>query len=106
MNFQDGDFTATLDGATLKLMGKIEKSDYTDFDFFLKDIDSSISTSKLILDIKELNFLNSSGIRSLAVFFMSTSKEIEIHINDLTWQRVGIVPLEKIKPDNSIKVIH
>lgn len=105
MNYNDGDFEARLDGSTLKLKGKIEKSDYTDLTFFLKEVNDTLSDQTLILDIKELDFLNSSGIRTLAVFFMGSDKKIEIHINDLTWQRVGIVPLEKIKPNNSIKVI-
>ncbi len=94
-----------LESNKLVFVGKMEKADYNDVGKFLREADKNITGDNVEIDLQKLEFLNSSGIRTLAVFFLECTKKIKIKIDkELTWQRVGIVPLSKIKPNDSIVV--
>lgn len=92
-----------LDNA-IRFSGKLERSNYSELSEFLSNADMQTSRDSMVLDLIKLDFLNSSGIRAIAVYLMETSKKIKLRLNDLTWQRVGIVPLTKIRPENFITV--
>ncbi len=103
MKYIDENCEIKFENNKLMFIGKMEKSDYEDVGKFLHEINNIIITDSIEIDLQHLNFLNSSGIRILAVFVLECSKKIRIKIDKkLTWQRVGIVPLSRIKPDNSI----
>ncbi len=76
-------------------------------DFFEKVLNEVIvtKTSELILDIRELTFLNSSGIKTLCVSLVMDADEVEglhmkIQCNDsLTWQ-VETIPTFEDLMDN------
>lgn len=106
MKYSEENFNIELKDSTLIFSGKMEKSNYSDVITFLNEASTNISNEDINLDIKKLNFLNSSGIRMLATFFMKSSKTFTIYIDtSITWQKVGIVPLSRIKKEGEIKVI-
>ena len=85
--------------------GKIERSDYTELSKFLSDSEKSLEGQNVEFDFRALEYLNSSGIRAVAVFFLESSKKVTMKINpELTWQKVGLTPLAAIKPSGMITV--
>jgi hypothetical protein len=105
MEFKADSFTLKLEGAKISFQGKIERSDYEELSNFLKKVDSSIEDDEINVDLRALEFLNSSGIRILAGFIHESKKNIRIIIDpDKTWQKVGIKPFESLKEAGRIKV--
>lgn len=98
MNYSEQDFSITLERNVLTFSGKLEKSNYSDVDAFLRKVDQTLSDSTCILDLQKLAFLNSSGIRSLATFILGSPKSFELHINkSITWQTESIPALKHLK---------
>ncbi len=105
MEYKDETFSISLNGTKLAFQGKIEKSNYEDLSSFLKKVDDSVKETEMQVDLRQLDFLNSSGIRSLAVFFLESKKNIRIIIDPgKTWQKVGITPLESLREAGKVKV--
>ena len=99
MEYSEQGFSVTLIGNTLSFSGKLEKSNYSDVDAFLRRISPEISGDLCVIDLQLLTFLNSSGIRSLATFILGSPKIFELHINkSLTWQTESIPALKHLKP--------
>jgi hypothetical protein len=85
--------------------GKVERSDYSDLSRFLKEAEKGVGASSVEFDFRGLEYLNSSGIRAVAVFFLESVKKVTIRINpEVTWQRVGLTPLASIRPNGAIDV--
>ncbi len=106
MEFKENDVNIELKGNNLHFSGKMEKSDYSDVTKFLFEAEKNVSNGELVIDIRELLFLNSSGIRVLATLFTASNKKIAIHINtDISWQKVGILPLTHIKQQGEITIL-
>lgn len=106
MKYSEDAFSIELNDSSLLFSGKMEKSNYIEVENFLMDVDKEISASEITLDIRELKFLNSSGIRMLATFFMKSPKTFKVVINpSITWQKVGIVPLTRIRGNNEIQIV-
>jgi hypothetical protein len=100
MNYSEPGFEITLTNNTLIFSGKLEKSDYTDIDKFLREVDQALKDALCIIDLANLSFLNSSGIRSLATFMLGSPKKFEIQINNtITWQTESIPTLTFLKPE-------
>ena len=94
-----------LNNNTLVFTGKIEASDYANFTQFLKEVDQAVKEDTLIYDFRALNFLNSSGIKAIAVHFLNSQKKYRIIIKTgLTWQKVGIIPLRFIRPEGCVEI--
>ncbi len=105
MEYKDEAFTITFEGTKISFKGKIEKSNYEDLSAFLKKVDNNVNDTEIQVDLRQLDFLNSSGIRSLAVFFLESKKNIRIIIDPgKTWQKVGITPLESLREAGKVKV--
>lgn len=105
MELKEEGYSLTLVSNTIKIVGKIEKNEYAGISDFLAKADADVSGDSLTIDLFDLKFLNSSGIRTLAVFFLGTKKKVSIKMNEeLTWQRVGIKPLANIKPNGMIAI--
>ncbi len=106
MTFKEDDVIIELKDNVLVFKGKLEKSDYSDVSAFVYEAEGKITADDLIIDIRELNFLNSSGIRVLATLFTKTGKKIKIQLNaDIAWQKVGILPLTHIRGAGEITII-
>ena len=100
MKYAEPGFEIMLAGNRLSFSGKLEKSNYTEIDAFLRKIDQELSTQMCVIDLIKLSFLNSSGIRSLATFMLGSPKMFELHINkSVTWQQESIPALTYIKPE-------
>ena len=105
MKFSEEKFSVELKGNTLHFVGKMENSNYSDVNNFLLDLIDKVLDQRLVMDIRDLEFSNSSGIRMLATFFMKTGKKIEVFIDpSVTWQKIGIIPLSRLKKDGEITV--
>lgn len=103
MNIKGDSYTVELTNNTIRFTGKLDKSDYSDVIDYLKNAEQSIPGNEIVLDLKDLVHLNSSGIRGLAIFIKKCPKKIIIYANkELTWQRIGIIPLSKIKEEVEI----
>lgn len=98
MNYSESGCEIMLTDNTLTFSGKLEKSDYTDVDAFLREVDHAITADTCVIDLTHLRFLNSSGIRSLATFMLGSPKSFEVHIDpDITWQSESIPTLQLLK---------
>ncbi len=106
MNYSEPGFEITLTENVLHCSGKLEKSNYTDIDQFLREVDHALQAEVCVIDLTELHFLNSSGIKTLATFMLGSPKKFEIRVNDsITWQTQSIPALTFLKP-NQITVTH
>ena len=98
MSYSEPGFEITLRENSLTFSGKLEKSDYSEVDTFLRKVDQTLSSGTCVIDLTNLTFLNSSGIRSLATFILGSPKTFEIHINKtITWQTGSISTLAHLK---------
>lgn len=105
MEYKDESCHLKLDGNNIFFEGRIETADYSDVSKFLTEADAQIEDQVISYDLTKLTFLNSSGIKALAIHFLKSAKKYIINIdNTLTWQRVGIVPLGKIKKEGEIVI--
>ncbi len=99
MNYSETGFNIQLSENILAFSGSLEKHDYTEIDKFLKQVDQSLSSEVCQIELSELSFLNSSGIRSIASFILGSSKQFEIRINnEITWQEESIPTLTYLIP--------
>ena len=97
------------DGIIIKFIGDIDMEDPSIIldPMFAKLHDGSVQAGIKIVsaDFTELNFLNSSGIKTIAVHLLKSLKKYKILINsELTWQKVGIIPLRLIRPKGEIVI--
>lgn len=100
MNYSEDFLNVNLKGNTVIFSGKIEKSDYSSLSKFLEQVDQEVSGNLIKIDLKNLEYLNSSGIRCLATFFINSKKYFEIYINtDITWQNDSISTITLVKPE-------
>lgn len=105
MKYSEPGFELTLTENVLAFSGKLEKSDYTDIDKFLRSVDQSLRTTTCVIELTKLSFLNSSGIKCLATFMLGSPKQFEIRVNNnVTWQTESIPALAMLKP-NGITVV-
>ncbi len=105
MELKESDYSIVSNGSTITLEGKLELPDYKHIIEFLDKIDSEIGEDKISFNIRNLQFLDSRGIRALAIFFKKCVKKVEIAINpDITWQKVGVTPLCSIRPAGDIVI--
>ena len=105
MNYAVEQLNLEVSGNKFIFKGKIERSDYTELSKFLSDSEKSLEGQNVEFDFRALEYLNSSGIRAVAVFFLESSKKVTMKINpELTWQKVGLTPLAAIKPSGMITV--
>ena len=104
MTYSEAGFQIVLTNNVVEFSGKLEKSNYEKVDVFLRNIDQTVSAPTCILDLTQLSFLNSSGIRSLATFMLGSPKQFELRINpEITWQKESIPTLTYLKP-NAIRI--
>ncbi len=78
-------------------------NEYDPIKVFLNDIVES-DPSKIILDLKQLEFLNSSGISLITKFVMGLRKKPHIHLTvlgsiDVPWQSKSLKNLQKFLPE-------
>lgn len=105
MEYTEDNCVVTLNDNIVIFTGRIETNDYSHFSEYLISIDKNIDNENIIYDLRPLTFLNSSGIKAIAVHLLKSSKKYKIRINaDLTWQKVGIIPLRLIKPKGEIVI--
>jgi hypothetical protein len=105
MEYREEKFVLNVKDNQFNFQGKIEKTDYSALGKFLVEAEKQINTDELCFDFRPLEYLNSSGVRAIAVFFLGTQKKVCIHINEgLTWQRIGLTPLGNMKSEG-IQVI-
>lgn len=103
MNIKGNSYNIELKDNVIHFSGKLDKSDYSDVNDFLKKAEENVSGDEIVLDLKDLVHLNSSGIRTIVIFITKYPKKIVIHANkELTWQRIGIIPLSKIRKEIEI----
>lgn len=105
MKYTESGFEITLTDNVLSFSGKLEKSDYAEIDSFLRDVDQTLRAATCIIELTQLTFLNSSGIKCLATFMLGSPKQFEIRINpSITWQTESIPALAMLKP-NGITIV-
>lgn len=106
MTFNDEKYSISFEGNIFTFSGKMEKAEYPGLANLLKESGKISDDDTIIFDFKALKFINSTGIKTLASFFLQSVKKVVIKINkDITWQKATIVPLSQIRPDNAISVI-
>lgn len=103
MEYNEENCIVSLEKNIVSFKGRIETADYSRFSSFLLDVDKNVEENSIVYDLRSLTFLNSSGIKTIAVHLLKSIKKYRIKINpDLTWQKVGIIPLRLIRPKGEI----
>lgn len=104
-NYAEPGFEIKLQNNTLIFVGQLEKMEYAEVDAFLRGVDQMFSAQNCVIDLVNLKFLNSSGIRALATFLLGSPKNFEIRVNNsITWQKESIPALACLKPEG-IKIV-
>ena len=100
MEYKDKDFCITILEDTVVFSGKLEKRDYTEIVNFLKQGEDTIQAETVKVDLQALWFINSNGIKILAIFLTRSSKKFEVYIDEeVEWQENTLLVLNRIKPD-------
>lgn len=116
MNIQGNDYTINFDGGqTLAMSGKLAAmpEEYEEIEIFFENalakmkhaMEAGQGASELIVDIRELTFLNSSGIKTICVSLVMEADDIQglglklLCNHGLTWQ-VETIPTFKDLMDN------
>jgi hypothetical protein len=94
------------DSTTIQFMGELSLNGPSDYDP-IKDFLNQIADSEpphLTLNLKELNFLNSSGISLITKFVIGLRKKPQIKLTvegsvDVPWQSKSLKNLQKFLPD-------
>lgn len=110
---QAGDAEITYDNtmSQLTFKGSMRLANMKEYDVvseFLKEA-SEHSTDKLILNLEQLKFLNSSGITTLSLFILNCKKKNNLKItvqgnNDISWQQKSISNFQKLWNDVEIVI--
>lgn len=74
-------------------------------DLFEKVLDQSPSPEKIILDLREVEFLNSSGITTIGGFVIKVRNKGGVRLliqcsSKYSWQSRSMVGLQKLMPDS------
>lgn len=105
MDYRTKDFSIEVHNNIIKYTGSMDVEDYKEVSAFLNDCLQKLETENIILDIKNLHFLNSTGIRSLSHFLVNCGKSVILNIDkEKSWQRINIFPLSQLDPTR-VKVI-
>jgi hypothetical protein len=83
-------------------------TEYEKISTFLNEV-VKVSDSILILDLKNLNFLNSSGITTLSMFILSLKKSHKVKLrvlgsNSISWQEKSLPNFNKLWTDVEISI--
>ena len=83
-------------------------ADYAPIAMLLEDV-ATQEPSTITLNLKKLEFLNSSGISMLSKFVISVRKKKTIQVlvlgsNDISWQEKSLKNLEKLLPSLKLKI--
>lgn len=100
-----------VDAVTVKFEGELAlggPKEYAPINNLLNEITSS-SPPVMIVDLKELAFLNSSGISMLSKFVLRLRKKKEIQLiilgsNNMPWQGKSLKNLQKFLPTLKLRV--
>ena len=105
MEYKDDSFLVVTEKDTINFSGKIEKSEYTELSDFLDKFNAEHKGTNLDINLSKLAFLNSSGIRTIALFLMKCKKRVKLIIDStIAWQKYGIEPLVALRPQGEIVV--
>ena len=113
MKLKDGDYSLAFDenASTIVFQGSSRLSnlsEYEEIKNFLFDAAKKVM-GVLVLDLRELRFLNSSGITTLSMFVIQLRKEQRIKLQvlgskSISWQERSIHNLKKLWADVEINV--
>lgn len=111
MNFQDikgEDYSVQYipESVTVKIQGELSltgSADYAPIAQLLNEI-AELNPPTITLDLKQLEFLNSSGISMLSKFAISMRKQSKIQLavvgsDEIAWQRKSLQNLLKLCPN-------
>lgn len=107
----DSILTFTEQEQTAVLEGSMRLANLTEYDVvleFLNNISEKINDT-LILDLRELKFLNSSGITTLSMFILDKKKLnkpkiVVIGSNQISWQEKSLKNFNKLWNEVQIKI--
>lgn len=116
MDFQEiksEDYSIQYDpkSVTFKFQGELSLGGPAEYGAIAKLLDDVVneSPSRIILNLKELDFLNSSGISLLSKFVIGVRKKKTIQVlvigsNDIPWQEKSLANLEKLLPSLKLEL--
>ncbi len=100
MKYEETEIIIELEGNTLVFTGRMEKSIYDEVQEFLSNAEKTVQDDEMIIDLRKLAYLNSSGLRLFASLFIESKKKFQLFLSkEYAWQEVGIVPLTRIRPN-------
>ena len=96
---------------TIDIAGSMRLANLSEYevvgDFFKKA--AGKAQDKLIMDVRNLQFLNSSGITTFSMFILSCKKEgkpklIVLGSNDISWQEKSLRNFKKLWDDVEVQI--
>lgn len=105
MTYKGKEFEVQVEKGSIKFTGKMGQAKYAELKEFLYEVDKKTDDKEFNVFLNELRYANSSGIRTIAYFFVKSNKNFYIHIDEqITWQRTVINPIVKMKPQSIVLV--
>lgn len=109
MKIEGDGYTVTYQDGQVKIAGKLSLmlEDYTELEEFFKIIIES-KPSALTLDLRNLEYLNSSGIKTICVGLILEAADVEglrlkiLCSNQYTWQKETIPTFEALMDEMEI----
>jgi len=109
MNIEEDSYKLTYQDGVISLSGKLSLmlEDYARLDAFFEEIIAS-EPSFLVLDIRNLEYLNSSGIKTICVGLILEAADIEglgmkiLCSGQYTWQKETVPTFEDLMDDMEI----
>ncbi len=109
MNIEGDGYKLTYQNSVISISGKLSLmlEDYAELESFFEKIIES-KPSALLLDIRNLEYLNSSGIKTICVSLILEAADIDglgmkiLCSNNYTWQKETIPTFEGLMDDMEI----
>ena len=106
MEIKDATYTIKALGNTLEFSGQLADQNYVKVENFLTEFEESVSSDNIVINFYNLEFLNSSGIKTISNYVRDTAKKnIEVLVNyKHTWQKISLSMLAFLKPEGAVKI--
>ena len=100
-------FTISFQDGFLRFSGKMEQVDYSALEQFFEQIDKALSDGQeCVVDLTELSYLNSRGLRTFVNYILKSTHIFTLRINNgASWQKQSLPMLKFLRPERITIVI-
>ena len=100
MTYSEPGFTISLQENLLQFSGKIERFDYSALEHFLEQVEEALPDHDCFVDLTELSYLNSRGLRTFVNYILKSNHAFTLRINNSAmWQKQSFPMLKFLRPE-------